>query len=371
MRFDSARTRVVEVGAVSASSLTVTRVAPSIRERLRVWLAVPLLSLVGHAVLVASMLGLSSLTAAPPKPKKPVSRPVTMRNIDSRRWAANRGKTALPSPAIEKPAELHPKGQIVDVAQGNNQISPDAKYLAESNNRVEKQTVAREQTNKYSKAAPKNAPNPMDSPLARGRSAPSLLGSTANELSEFGSKQQFAKLFQPPSRGQETSDAPVSNAAVGNEKSNEPTSDSTGTTEGGGAPNDDLHDVAKGDGTFLNTREWKYASFFNRVKQAVSAQWDPNGRLKAKNKQVYTDRVTVMAVALRPDGSIADLFVLKTSGVDELDQAAMNAFERAQPFANPPQELIVKGVIAFNFSFLVSNEGMGGFGSPQFFRSGR
>ncbi len=351
---------------MSSSSLTRPLRVPSLLERLGVWCAVPLLSLVFHALLAACVVGLSTLTA-PVRPKKPVSRPVTMRNIDSRRWAANRGTKALPSPAIEKPAELHPKGQVVDVAQGNNQVSPDAKYLAESNNRVQKETVAREQTSTYSRAAPKNAPKPMAAPMSKGKSAPSLIGATASELlNDFGSRQQFAKLFQPPTRGLSKTAEP-SMAAAGNEQSNDSAASST-EAEGGGAPNDALNGVAKGDGTFLNTREWKYASFFNRVKQAVSAQWDPNGRLRAKGKQVYTDRTTLMAVALRPDGSIADLFVAKSSGVDELDQAAMNAFEKAQPFANPPQDLVENGFIRFNFGFLVSTEGMGGFGTPQFFR---
>jgi len=41
----------------------------------------------------------------------------------------------------------------------------------------------------------------------------------------------------------------------------------------GAAPNDHLSDVDEGTGTFLNTKEWKYASFFNRVKQSVGMHW--------------------------------------------------------------------------------------------------
>jgi len=356
---------------VPSSSLTTPRRAPSFAERLRVWLAVPLLSLLGHAALIAALVGLSSLTASAPKPKKVPSKPVSLRNIDARRWASNRGAKLTPSPVLEKPAELHPKGQVVDVATGNHQLSPDAKYLAESNNRVQKQTVASVQTNKYSRATPKTSSKPMELPLAHGRTAPTLLGASASELftSQFGMKPRLTDVFQKASKGTDETAAPTTEA-VGSESSNEPPTVG-GDTEGGGAPNDDLRDVAKGDGTFLNTREWKYAGFFNRVKQAVSAQWDPNGRMRAKNKQLgLGDRVTVLAIALRPDGSIADLFVAKSSGVDELDQEAMKAFEKAQPFANPPEALIQNGFIQFNFSFLVSTEG-GGFGSPQFFRVGR
>ncbi len=354
-----------------SSSITQPRVPPSLRERLRVWLAVPLLALLGHAALICALVGLSTLTATVKPPKK-VSRPVSLRKIDARRWAVNRGKTTPAESMLEKPAELHPKGQVVDVAAGNEQLSPDAKYLAETNNRVQKQTVAKEQTNKYSKATPKTTANPMAMPMAHGRAAPSLLGTSPAELftSPLGMRPKLSELFQKSSQGHD--DTAPETSAVGSQASNEPPVPGSEATEGGGAPNDDLHDVAQGDGTFLNTREWKFAAFFNRVKQAVSAQWDPNGRMRAKGRQLgAVERKTVMHVALRPDGSIADLFVRQSSGVDELDQEAMKAFEKAQPFPNPPAALVENGFIAFEFGFLVSNEGMGGFGSPQFFRMNR
>lgn len=357
------------MGWAVSSSLVHPRLAPSLHERLRVWLVVPVLSVVGHALLVAMVLAVSGLTAPVPKPKKVPSRPVSLRTVDARRWAANRGKSAQ-VPLIEKSAERRPAGQVVDVAPGNERRSSDAKYLAETNNRVERQTVAREQTNKYSRATPKTAPNPVELPLARGRPAPSLLGASAAELftSQFGVKPRLSELFQKPSHGHDEGATPsVETPGSPSEESPMPGSDST---QGGGAPNDALSDLPQGDGTYLNTREWKYAGFFNRVKQAVSAQWDPTGRLRSKNKQLgIAERVTVLAVSLRPDGSVADLFVAKSSGVDDLDQEAMKAFEKAQPFANPPAALVENGFISFSFGFLVSTEGMGGFGAPQFFRT--
>ncbi len=113
-------------------------------------LALPL-SLLGHAVAVLLFLGYSALFASPPRPPKPVNRPVTLKRLDSRAWANNRGRSV--STPVERPAPLHPPGQIVDVAPGNNQLSPNAKYLATTDNKVKKETRATEQTNKYSRAA--------------------------------------------------------------------------------------------------------------------------------------------------------------------------------------------------------------------------
>ena len=44
-----------------------------------------------------------------------------------------------------------------------------------------------------------------------------------------------------------------------------------------------LDNVDEGEGTYLNTKEWKYASFFNRVKQSVSQQWNPGQQLRLRD----------------------------------------------------------------------------------------
>ena len=321
------------------------------------------LSLLAHPLLAGAVILLTTLTRTPP-PKRPVNRPVSLRTIDSKQWASNRGRNA--PPLNEPPAPLHPKGQVVDVAPGNNRVAPDAKYLAETNNRVEKETRAREQSQKYSIAKPKNSPNPEAMPVERGRAggsspSPVSAASRLEALNAFGGpRPRLSELMHAAALGHSTSNVDSNDqhgamASAGDEARG---SDSTVAAEGGGAPNDDLRDVEKGEGTFLNTREWKYASFFNRVKQAVSAHWDPNGRMQSKGNNSIMDRTTVVQVALRPDGSLVDIFVTKSCGLDYLDQEAIKAFERAQPFANPPAALVENGYIRFTFGFNVVNEGL-------------
>ena len=97
---------------------------------------------------------------------RPKPQAVTLRNIDPRAWAKNRAtarEQERPEPqrraeAAKKPEpkdDKNPKGQVVDVAPGNEQESPDAKFLAEKNNRVDKESKAKDQTPFYRNAMPR------------------------------------------------------------------------------------------------------------------------------------------------------------------------------------------------------------------------
>ena len=70
---------------------------------------------------------------------------------------------------------------------------------------------------------------------------------------------------------------------------------------------DHVKDVARGEGTFLNTRAYKHAWFFNRVKRRVRREWraaetyrrnDPSGRIYGVRDPSIVD------VTLSPEGSL-------------------------------------------------------------------
>ena len=132
----------------------------------------------------------------------------------------------------------------------------------------------------------------------------------------------------------------------------------------GGGSMDYLKDVDDGDATALNSKKWKHAPFFNRVKRQVADQWhpemvyvrhDPNG-----NVYGVKDRVTVLRIHLLPDGKLAGWTVLQSSGVDFLDDEAIDAFKKAAPFPNPPKDLVESdGQIHFNFAFIFELSGHG------------
>jgi TonB family protein len=126
----------------------------------------------------------------------------------------------------------------------------------------------------------------------------------------------------------------------------------------GSRVNDYLKDVEDGDQTLLNTRRWRFATFFNRVKRQVAENWHPDvvyrRRDPAGNVYGFRDRLTILRVRLTPQGRLKDLHLEKACGVGFLDDEAISAFKAAEPFPNPPPGLIDKesGLISFRFGFL-------------------
>jgi TonB family protein len=124
----------------------------------------------------------------------------------------------------------------------------------------------------------------------------------------------------------------------------------------GGGNVDHMEEVDNGDETALNAKRWVYASFFNRMKRSVAQNWDPSSvwRRSDPTGQVYgfKTRVTEVRVTLNPHGDLVGIIVINPSGVNELDDEAVRSFHAAQPFPNPPEQLVSRDhTITFAFSF--------------------
>jgi hypothetical protein len=98
------------------------------------------------------------------------------------------------------------------------------------------------------------------------------------------------------------------------------------------ATDDYLEDVAIGVNTLLNTKEFVFYSFYERIREKLNHTW----RLELDNKleQIFArgqnlnyDRKTKVEVNLDSGGQIKD-------------QAAVNAFRQAAPFPNPPKGML-------------------------------
>lgn len=403
--------------------LLVPRPDPKRRRR---WLG-PLialaLALVVHLGIVGLMVFAALMGWTGGAPHLPSNKPVTLRAISADDWAKNRGKDApaddgpqrqfakQDSPKKDekkKPDDL-PKGQIVDVAPGNNEVDPNAKYIAETNNKAQKETRAKEQTAFYRNAMPqRTAPqriegNGSDVAAKAQRSGNDGLGDDDRPLRDKPAKLAFevpdVKRQQEVALKAPSEDGPgiaVANRGEAEEMKGNSTrlnlSPGTPSPDGdeasagragqpgvlnllpspavldkitGAAANDHLQDVDEGDGTFLSTREWKYASFFNRVKQSVGQQWNPSQQLRLRDPtgNVYggRDRYTLLAITLDQNGHLKDAYVEKSSGLDFLDLEAIKAFERAQPFPNPPAGILASdSTVRFQFGFFLEMSGRPG-----------
>ena len=89
----------------------------------------------------------------------------------------------------------------------------------------------------------------------------------------------------------------------------------------------------------------------------MAEHWRPDVEYRRRDPtgNVYglRDRITVLRVALKPDGSLANVIVEQPCGVDFLDDEAIQSFKNAQPFPNPPRQLIDEsGMIQFRFAFI-------------------
>jgi TonB family protein len=114
--------------------------------------------------------------------------------------------------------------------------------------------------------------------------------------------------------------------------------------------------IAEGAGTYLNTRRYRYASYFARIQRAIEQRWDPERAYALHDPNhalhAYRVRVTTLRFVLDGEGHVKQVDVLKSSGVDFLDAEAVRAVRAAAPFPNPPPALAAEGDIDFGaFSF--------------------
>jgi len=286
--------------------------------------------------------------------------------------------------------------QIVEITQPKLEMRPDkARYVSEFDSKVDKQTVARASTDKMvarpgatkdphreiddtpKVLQPRETETTQGIPGARpGRAgAPGLLamrggGGALSPLQRLSRDSLSSGARLPGTDGLEPmpGDRKPGGAGPGEQGGGggdggdggakvpnlRPSEDMLQKMVGGGSV-DKLDDAEQGIETALNSRRWKYASFFNRMKRRVAQNWhpaevymrrDPTGRVYGSK-----DRLTVLKVSLTPTGQLADVVVLEGSGVSFLDDEAVRAFRAAQPFPNPPHALVEAGTQLITFSF--------------------
>jgi protein TonB len=134
------------------------------------------------------------------------------------------------------------------------------------------------------------------------------------------------------------------------------------TAEGMSATNDYVEDVRLGDFTHLNTVEYKFYGFYHRIRQKLEQFWGKS--IQEKAEQIFRsgrrlpaseNLITSLQVTLNAKGEIIAVRILGASGVKELDDAAVESFNKAGPFPNPPKDLLVNGKVTIDWGFVVKS----------------
>jgi len=126
--------------------------------------------------------------------------------------------------------------------------------------------------------------------------------------------------------------------------------------------NDFLEEIPLGDMTNLNTTEYRFYGFFQRIRSKLEQHWGRSLREKAKalfksGKSLgqKEHKITALTVTINREGQIIEVVLKSKSGVKELDDAAIESFNKAGPFPNPPKGFIKNGRAKIEWGFVVKS----------------
>jgi protein TonB len=64
-------------------------------------------------------------------------------------------------------------------------------------------------------------------------------------------------------------------------------------------------------------------------------------------------KITSLLVTIDAKGNITKVLLKSTSGINELDEAAIESFNKAGPFPNPPSGMLINGEATIEWGFVV------------------
>ena len=253
------------------------------------------------------------------------------------------------------------EGQIVEQAEKsvNEELPDKAKFLSQKNQRVIEETRALN-NDKFKNAGLGGAPKEENILPPKNEQAEAAKEKSKEKLSSNDGEKILPSLaelkpdFRPHPKFENNSE----NGGDASEAS---------------STDDHLKDIPTGAETILNTREFIYYSYYNRIKAKLRQYWEP--KIKEKVERMFrqgrqlastSDRVTKIVIVLNSGGTLIKVQVLGPSGVEDLDQAAVEAFEAAAPFPNPPKGIVdPDGTIKIRWDFVLEASAGSGFASDR------
>lgn len=132
-------------------------------------------------------------------------------------------------------------------------------------------------------------------------------------------------------------------------------------TNQGQLAEDYIKGMKESERTALNTREFVFYGYYQRIRQRLDRAWVPILRQKllrfyrgGRSLASDMDHRTRVMVVLNRGGEIVRVQITSESGNAELDDAAIGAFNEAGPFPNPPHGIIdAQGEIQVPWEFIL------------------
>ncbi|KHD88981.1 MAG: energy transducer TonB [Bdellovibrio sp. ArHS] len=255
--------------------------------------------------------------------------------------------------ALKKKSALS-RNQIVEQSEtsANEEVPEDARFLSAKNQKVAKQTQAanRGEFQNIQKSAPQ-------------KTGPKGDGKQKSVAHSEESKKQIAKdLFKTFDANEALERQKLADKESGLGEGRGDGDQNTGTGAETSQTNDYLKDVNVGLETVLNTREFKYYSYYNRIRKQLAQHWE--GRVRDKLSKMFKegrapaatnqDRITKLMIVLNDKGTLVRVQVISDSGVRDLDDAAIEAFRAAAPFPNPPKGIVEgDGTVKIRWDFVL------------------
>jgi TonB family protein len=129
----------------------------------------------------------------------------------------------------------------------------------------------------------------------------------------------------------------------------------------GSAPQDYVNGYHESDRTLLNTKEYLFYGYYQRIRARLDSAWVPI--LKSRLVHYYNsgrhlasemEHRTKVLVVMNGTGEIVKVELVSESGPRDLDEAAIDAFNEAGPFPNPPKGIVnTGGVIEIPWEFIL------------------
>lgn len=236
------------------------------------------------------------------------------------------------------------KNQVVQTekAAKTKDAAPDA-YLGEQTQRVDRQMVSMPKTGTAPKTAEMAPPKTDAKETARAEkpAAKTPVITATGALAKFGIAISADKNDSPKPKKEAN---PIEEGALSAQ-----------------ARGEYVKGFKEGEQTMLNTREFVFYGYFQRIRERLDRAWERSLRerlakyfYRGRQLASETDYMTQLLVSLDKEGRITKVQIIGNSGTTDLDEAATKAFNDAGPFPNPPTGLVdPKGQVFVRWDFVL------------------